>query len=66
MWNLAKSDSPGQPTAESSETPAPRVYGINVDRGTQTSSLWGGQQILDVPASEEELLFELLNLPKEA
>ena len=66
LWNLAKSDSPGQPTAESSETPAPRVYGINVDRGTQTSSLWGGQQILDVPASEEELLFELLNLPKEA
>jgi hypothetical protein len=66
LYNLARSDSQTHPGAESSEMPLPRVYGINVDQSEEKSLQWGGQPILDVPVSEEELLFELMNLPKEA
>ena len=65
LYNLAKTDAEDEPPGESSAIPASRVYGIHAARDASDSFLWRGQPIRDVQVSEEELLFELMNLQKE-
>lgn len=64
LYNLPRTGPQSNSAMEASEVSGPRVYGFNAHQDASSSAQWSGLSILNVPISEEELLFELMNLPR--